>query len=126
MSMQRFLNHKVISVLAVWMLVLGISPRISFGMPTASMPVVQATASIREAQIEKIMIVLSHPKAQLNLRMAGISQTQLRENLSKLDDAQLAMVAQKADVVRAGGQVELIIGLLVVIILLILLVRLIT
>lgn len=126
MSMQRFLNHKVISVLAVWMLVLGISPRISFGMPTASMPVVQATASIREAQIEKIMIVLSHPKAQLNLRMAGISQTQLRENLSKLDDAQLAMVAQKADVVRAGGQLGLIIGLLVVIILLIVVVRLIT
>ncbi len=88
------------------------------------MPVVQATAAIREAQIEKIMTVLSHPKAQLNLRMAGISQTQLREGLSKLDDAQLTMVAQKADSVKAGGILGVIIALLVIAILVIIVIML--
>ncbi|MBI3317536.1 MAG: PA2779 family protein, partial [Candidatus Omnitrophica bacterium] len=96
----------------------------AFAMPTESVSVLQ-TASAREAQIEKIMEVLSHPRAQLHLRMAGISRTELQEGLWKLDDAQLAMVAQKADAVKAGGQLlGLVIALLVIAILIVVLMML--
>ncbi len=73
MFIQRLFNRRVVSMATVWMLALWISPRISL--------------FIREAQIGKIMIVLSHSKAPLNLQMTGITQAELQETLSSLYDA---------------------------------------
>jgi hypothetical protein len=49
----------------------------------------------------------------------GINKSQLREQLSQLDDTQLALVSQKADQVKAGGQVGFVIGVLLIVLLVI-------
>ena len=86
-------------------------------MPSESVSVMVLDSSGRDSQIEKIMNTFSHPKAQLHLRMAGVNRAQLRESLSKLDNAQLAMVARRADTVKTAGQLEILIVLLVIAIL---------
>lgn len=123
MVTQRLRRSRVIGAMALWVLVMGVSPGRAFALPTSSVASVQ-TASARDVQIETIVSVLSAPRAQVHLRMAGISPTRLKEGLSRLDDAQLAQVAQKADAVKAGGELGLIIGLLVLTILIIVVVML--
>ena len=124
MRRQRLLNPSLVGGLALWALVLGSVPGGAIAMPTASVAQLQPMA-IREAQIASIMQVMHHPQAQLQLRLAGISPTQVREGLAKLDDAQLASVARRAEAVKAGGElVGLIIALLVVAILVVILITL--
>lgn len=123
MVTQRLRRSRVIGAMAIWGLVIGVSPGRVFALPTASVASVQ-TASARDVQIETIVSALSAPRAQVHLRMAGISPTRLKEGLSRLDDAQLAQVARKADAVKAGGELGLIIGLLVLTILIIVVVML--
>ncbi len=124
MISQRLLNPTFVGVLAVWALLLGSVPTGAMAMPTASVAQLQSTA-VREAQIAMVMQVLRHPQAQLQLRLAGISPTQVREGLTKMDDTQLASIAHKAESVKAGGElIGLIIALLVVAILVVILIML--
>lgn len=127
MVTQRLRHSRVIGAMAMWALVIGVSPVVSPGqasaLPTASVVSVQ-TASARDTQIEKIVSALSTPRAQVHLRMAGINPAKLREKLARLDDAQLNRVAQKADAVKAGGELGLIIALLVLTILIIVVIKL--
>ncbi|MBI3333248.1 MAG: PA2779 family protein [Candidatus Omnitrophica bacterium] len=123
MTTQRLLNPRLAALMAGWALLMGVSPGRAFAMPTGSLVALQ-TASDRDARIEKIMGILSRPAAQIHLRAAGISQAQLREGLSKLDDDQLAAVARRAEVVKAGGELGIIIALLVVAILVIIVIQL--
>jgi type III secretory pathway component EscV len=53
----------------------------------------------------------------------GISKSQVREQLSQLDDTQLALVSEKADVVKAAG--DEVVGAVLIILLIIFLVVLI-
>ena len=112
MTMPRVLHPKLVGALALWALVLGSSPGGAIAMPTASVAGFQ-TAAMREAQVAQIMSSLAHPRAQLPLRLAGITPAQLRERLATLNDTQLAAVAHKAEGVKAGGQLEVLIVLLV-------------
>ncbi len=114
--MQRLLNPKFVAVLAVWALILGSSPGGAVAMPTGSVAQLQSTA-VREAQIAQILGVLDHPCAQWHLRLAGVTPAQMREDLATLDDTQLASIAHKAQAVKAGGQLEILIVLLVIAIL---------
>ena len=117
------LSRKLVGVVAAWALWISVSPGRAFALPSESVSAFQA-GSCREAQIEKIMSVLSRPEAQVHLRTAGIDPTGLRGQLAKLDDAQLATVAEKADAVKAGGFLGLIIALLVIAILVVILIYL--
>ncbi|GEM_PF-1826409 len=124
MVTQHLRRSSIIGVIAAWALVIGISPGRAFALPTSSVASVQ-TASVRDVQIEAIVSALSTtPRARMHLRMVGISPAQLREKLARLDDVRLAQVAQKADAVKAGGELGLIIGLLVLTILIIVVVML--
>src|SRR5574341_1711873 len=77
-------------------------PLDSLALPSESVSTLEGS-SARVAQIEKIMSVLERPEAQIHLMAMGISKSQLREQLSQLDDTQLALVSQKADQVKAAG-----------------------
>jgi CHASE3 domain sensor protein len=89
-------------------------------LPSDSVSTLEGS-SVREVQIEKIMSVLESPGAQIHLLAMGISKSQLREQLSQLDDAQLALVSQKADQVKAAGDsgVGIVIGVLLIVLLVI-------
>ncbi len=119
MMTQRLLNPRFALILAVWAVLMGVFSGRASAMPRGSLGLSPAVSSTRTAQIERIMTVLSKPEAQVHLRAMGIRLPELRSRLSKLDDAQLARMAQKADTVKAGGQLGLLIAALVIAILIV-------
>ena len=123
MRLQRLVDPKLAFCLAVWAGVLGVSPGRAMAFPSESASSFQAD-SVRAAQIESIMSVLSRPEAQIQLRAHGVNPAELRERLARLDDSQLSAVAQKAEMVKSAGILGLVIGLLVVLILIVVLILL--
>ena len=124
--MRKFLlNRKLVLTLALWTMLISIPPSNAFAMPSASVTAFDG-ASLRQAQMNKIMSELSRPEARAHLMLMGISQNELKEKLNQLDDAQLASVANKADAVKVAGDAGLgiIITILVIAILAIIFVRL--
>lgn len=121
---RRLLHPKLVAVVAGWALWIGMSPERVLAMPSESSTITQTVSASRQAQIDRIVTVLSRPQAQVHLRAAGIRLADLKTRLSELDDAQLARVAQRADRVKAAGQWGIVIGLLVVVILIIVIVML--
>jgi len=123
--MRKFLlNRKLVLTLALWAILISIPPSNAFAMPSASVSSFDL-ASLRQTQMNKIISELSRPEARAHLMLMGISQNELKEKLSQLDDAQLASVAKKADAVKVAGDAGLgiIITLLVIGILAIIFVR---
>ncbi len=124
--MRKFLlNHKLVTILALWTIFISIPPSNAFAMPSASVTAFDVV-SLRQAQMSKIMSELSRPEARAHLMLMGISQNELKAKLTQLDDAQLASVAKKADAVKVAGDAGLgiIITLLVIAILAIIFIRL--
>jgi len=123
--MRKFLlNRKFVMTLALWTILISIPPSNAFAMPSASVSAFDI-ASLRQTQVNKIMAELSRPEARAHLMLMGISQNELKDKLTQLDDAQLASVAKKADAVKvAGDGLGIIITLLVIAILAIIFVRL--
>ena len=116
------LNRKFVTVLVLWMSLISIPPSNAFAMPSDSIAAF-TIPSVREAQIENILMVLSRPEAKAQLMLMGINQETLKEKLNQLDDRELNTVSQKVDSVKAGGVLGLIIVLLVIAILVVLLAR---
>ncbi len=124
--MRKFLlNRNLVLTLALWTMLISIPPSSAFAMPSASVSAFDIV-SLRQTQMNKIMSELSRPEARAHLMLMGISQNELKEKLTQLDDAQLAGVAKKADAVKVAGDAGLgiIITLLVIAILAIIFVRL--
>ena len=114
---KQLLNRKFVSVLVLWMAMLGMAPTHAFALPSQSLSALQSDYS-RNAQIGQIMSVLSRPEAQLRLQMLGVSQKEMKDMLSKLDDGQLNQVADKAETIEAGGgAIGLVIGILLIVLL---------
>lgn len=122
MKIHRFGNKALALVLAVcFVWVGGIRPEAASALPSESMSVFQP-AAVREAQVEKVMGLLSRPDAKLQLHLAGISRQELRERLDKMDDSQLEWAAQRADQVKAGGVWGIVVAVLVIAILVVVLI----
>ena len=118
------LNRLFVFALAVWSAILSVPAPNAFAMPSPSLSLM-APASVRDAQIAKIMTVLSAPQAQMHLRLSGINPNDLQGSLSKLGDAQLSQIADRADSVKAGGDgLGIIIAILVVVLLVVLIMKL--
>ncbi len=119
------LNYKLVWMMALWTTFISIPPSNAFAFPSGSLSTV-GPVSLREAQIDKVMSVLSRPEAQLHMRLMQIDESQVRDSLTKLDNAELAQVAQRADTVKAGGDgvIGLVIALLVIVLLVMLIVNL--
>ncbi len=123
MRIEKLLDPKLAFCLAMWAGVLGVRPGQAMAIPSESATSFQSD-SVRAAQIESIMSVLSRPEAQIHLRAHGVDPRNLRERLARLDDSQLAAVSEKAEMVRSAGILGLVIGLLVVLILIVVLILL--
>ena len=124
--MRKFLlNREFIFALVFWSFVISMPASDAFAFPSESLSA-GYSASARDAQIDKIMNVLSRPEAQLHLRLMRINENQVKDALIKLDDSQLTQVAQKADIVKAGGDgaLGLVIAVLVIVLLIVLIVNL--
>ena len=124
--MRKFLlNRKFVLTLALWTMLISIPPSNAFAMPSVSVSGFDI-ASLRQTQMNQILSELSRPEARAHLMLMGISQSELKEKLAQLDDAQLAGVAKKAAAVKVAGDAGLgiIITLLVIAILAIIFVRL--
>lgn len=115
--MTQALRHPMlVTLVAAWAAWMSASPGRALALPSESVSAWRPAID-REAQIDTIMSVMSRPDAQVHLRMAGMTPATLRDRLATLDDAQLAQVAERADVVKAGGILGVIIALLVIAIL---------
>lgn len=123
MILQRLLDPKLALCMAVWVGAVGIRPGQALAIPSGPAASFQADAD-RAAQIEAIMEVLSRPEAQIHLRANGLDPAEVREKLARLDDSQLAAVAEKAELVRSAGFLGLIIALLVITVLVVILILL--
>jgi predicted PurR-regulated permease PerM len=100
--MRRYLlNHGFVVFIVICTFFLGI-PQRGVALPSESVSTLDRQAT-REAQIERIMETLDRPEAKTHLMVMGISKSQLKEQLSQLDDFQLALVSEKADTVSAAG-----------------------
>jgi hypothetical protein len=109
--MRKFLlNHKLVWAVATWAILFGVAPSNGFAMPSSSVSTF-STPSFREMQIDKIVTQMGRPEARAHMMMMGISQNELKDNLVRLDDAQLANVAGKADQIKVAGDAG--IGILV-------------
>lgn len=122
MAMMRFLNRGLAVVLAVcftW--VGGIMPKPALALPSESVATFQP-AAVREAQMQKVLGVLSRPDARIQLRLAGISQDELQTRVARMDDSQLEWASQRADQVQAAGVLGIVIAVLVIAILVVILI----
>ena len=120
MIQNRF-YRRLAAVMAAWAFWLGACPSGAFAFPSGSVSTFQDPA-VRDRQIEKIVQALSRPEARIHLRMSGINPKELPQKLAKLDDSQLAFIAQKSEGVKAGGILGVIIALLVIAILVVILI----
>jgi len=124
--MRKFLlNRKLILTLTLWTMLISIPPSNGYAMPSASVSAFDI-ASARQAQMNKILIELARPEAKAHLMLMGVSQSELKQELARLDDAQLADVAAKADAIKVAGDsgLGIIIAILVIAILIVIFVRL--
>ena len=124
MIRKYLLNRKFVFTLALWMAFLSVPPSNAFAMPSDSVAGFNAAAA-RQAEIEKIMAVLSRPEARAHLVLMGVKPNELRDRLGRLDDEQLASVASRAEEVKVGGDaLGVVVALLVIAILVVLLIKL--
>lgn len=99
----------------------GVRPRNAFALPSESVTTFQP-ASERQAQMEKVLSILSRPDARIQMRLAGIPQEELRGRLERMDDSQLKWASERAGQIKAAGILGVIIALLVIAILVVILV----
>lgn len=122
MTLKRFAAPALAFALAAcftW--VEGIRPPVAFALPSESVTTFQPTAQ-RQAQIEKVLGILSRPDARIQMRLAGIPEKELRGRVERMDDSQLTWAAARADQIKAAGILGVIIALLVIAILVVILV----
>ena len=112
---------KLVVTIAACLGAASIAPTPILALPSESIVAVEPSG-LRAAHLETIMEALARPAARIHLRAMGISQTQLRSQLSQLDDTQLARVADQAQTIKAAGNgLDIVIALLVIGILLVIL-----
>jgi hypothetical protein len=125
-SMKKILlNRYFVLFVSIATFLFNAAPPNVLAMPSESVTVFDRE-SARQAQIEKIMSVLEKPEARAHLAAMGMNKAEMRDSLSKLDDAQLARVSDQADQVKAAGDAGLgiVIGILLIILLVVVIMRL--
>ena len=122
MTMKRFSVPIVaLALAACFTWVNGIRPPAAFALPSESVTTFQPAAE-RQAQMEKVLSILSRPEARIQMKLAGIPEKELRGRLERMDDSHLTWAAARADQIQAAGVLGLIIALLVIAILIVILI----
>jgi len=119
------LNRYFVLFVSIATFFFNAAPPSVFAMPSESMTTLDSE-SVRQAQIEKIISVLDKPEARAHLAAMRMTKAEMRNNLSKLDNTQLARVSEKADQIKAAGDsgVGIVIGILLVILLVVVILKL--
>jgi len=109
--------------LAFVMFLLGIAPKVDAGLSPSE--VVAIAQSDRASDLEKIQKLLETKMVGERLRDLGFSESEIRERLSMLSDAQIHNIAMDLDQLKVGGNgLGIVIVLLVIAILVVLLIQL--
>ncbi|PMP76410.1 MAG: hypothetical protein C0178_05865 [Sulfurihydrogenibium sp.] len=79
----------------------------------------------RDVEIEKIQRALENKLVQEKLKAYGLTDEEVKEKLSKMNDQQIHMLAQASDKVLAGGDaIGFTIGVLIIVLLVIVILKL--
>jgi len=109
--------------LAFVMFLIGIAPKVDAGLSPSE--VVAIAQSDRASDLEKIQKLLETKMVGERLRDLGFSESEIRERLSMLSDAQIHNIAMDLDQLKVGGNgLGIVIVLLVIAILVVLLIQL--
>lgn len=79
----------------------------------------------RDIEMDKIQRALENQLVKEKLKAYGLTEEEVKEKLSKMNDQQIHMLAQASDKVLAGGDgIGVVIGVLVIILLIIVILKL--
>ena len=114
MFFERLLKRKGILILMLSLAILcGIAPGNTLAMPIDSQMALQAPAA--GIQLEKIQSFLNKGIVQKRLAKLGLSKESAMRYVSKLDETQLAKLAEQVDNIEAGADTGFILLIIVLI-----------
>jgi len=120
---KKLRNPLIVFAVAGWFFFLNSSPALA-GL-VESKPATEEIKNInREEEIKKIQRALESKIVQEKLKAYGLSKEEVEKKLSEMDDQQIHMLAKASEKVLAGGDLGLVIGVLLVAILLVILLKL--
>lgn len=113
----------IVWYLVVSMFIIGIAPRLEAGfIPSEAL---NLSPTDRNADLEKIQVVLEHRLVKQRLQDLGFSDEEIRSRLSQLSDEQIHNLAKQIDNLTVGKDgLGVIIGLLIIAILIVILLQL--
>jgi len=108
--------------LIIAMFIIGIAPKADAGLAPSEIIVMSQVD--RTADIGKIQKVLEMKMVRERLEKLGFAQDEIQSKLSSLSDQQMHNLALQLDDVKVGGDLGIVIALLVIAILVVLLIQL--
>ena len=107
--------------LVVAMFVIGTAPRLEAGFAPSE---VLQSPSMRSGDLAKIQAVLENKLVSQRLQDLGFSPTEVATRLSQMSDEQIHRLALRLDEVKVGGELGVIIAVLIIVILVIVILQL--
>ena len=108
--------------LIVAMFIIGIAPKADAGIAPSEIIVMSQVD--RTADLGKIQKVLEMKMVRERLEKLGFAQDEIQSKLSSLSDQQMHNLALQIDEIKVGGDLGIVIALLVIVILVVLLIQL--
>jgi len=108
--------------LIIAMFIIGIAPKADAGL--APSEIIAMSQVDRTADLGKIQKVLEMKMVRERLEKLGFAQDEIQSKLSSLSDQQMHNLALQLDDVKVGGDLGIVIALLVIAILVVLLIQL--
>ena len=108
--------------LIIAMFIIGIAPKADAGIAPSEIIVMSQVD--RAADIEKIQKVLETKMVRERLEKLGYAQEEINSRLTQLNDQQMHNLALQIDDMKVGGDLGIVIALLVIVILVVLFIQL--
>ena len=108
--------------LIIAMFIIGIAPKADAGIAPSEIIVMSQVD--RTADLGKIQKVLEMKMVRERLEKFGFAQDEIQSKLSSLSDQQMHNLALQIDEIKTGGDLGIVIALLVIVILVVLIIQL--
>ena len=108
--------------LIIAMFIIGITPKVEAGIVPSE--IIAMSQADRAADLGKIQKVLEMKMVRERLEKLGFAQDEIQNKLSSLSDQQMHSLALQIDEIKVGGDLGIVIALLVITILVVLLIQL--
>ena len=108
--------------LIIAMFIIGIAPKADAGIAPSEIIVMSQVD--RTADLGKIQKVLEMKMVRERLEKLGFAQDEIQSKLSSLSDQQMHNLALQIDEIKTGGDLGIVIALLVIVILVVLIIQL--